>query len=78
MHADWSADGIAKLSIFEPVLAWEYLDPFLETAAFDGATLLSFGFGLGGVEVVYRRLRTWKVSDHIQAKDQNHPATSER
>ena len=35
MHADWSADGIAKLSIFEPILAWEYLDPFLETAAFD-------------------------------------------
>ncbi len=35
VHADWSADGIAKLSIFEPILAWEYLDPFLETAAFD-------------------------------------------
>src|ERR1019366_4487300 len=35
VHADWSADGIAKFSIFEPILAWEYFDPFLETAAFN-------------------------------------------
>ena len=35
VYANWSADCIAKLSIFEPVLAWEYLDPFLEPATLD-------------------------------------------
>jgi hypothetical protein len=38
VHANWSADGIAKFSIIEPVLAWKYLDPFLETATFDRNT----------------------------------------
>jgi len=35
VHSDWSADGIAKLSIFDPILARENFDPFLETATFD-------------------------------------------
>ena len=35
VHAERSADGVAVLSVFEPVLAREYFYAFLETAAFD-------------------------------------------